>query len=267
MPLYKAGRRSSLIIEAGLFLYDRLGGMNLMPKAKKLSIQEVVCRARSIRQDGLIGGFEFSDAQMNDYGLGRWVASEAEKLGVLIYEKTEVHSVDLNGTIKTTVGDSFCFDRVLNVAGPWTEKILHQSGIDAPYKLDLIRGSHLVLTVPCVQPCLLEIPGERRIFFVLPWEEKTLLGTTEIRQSLEEQIQCSRDEQRYLLDAYRYYFPETNPVVTASFAGLRPLLKSSEEPGMVTREYAIHKKGKLVSVFGGKWTTAMALAEKVTSLI
>jgi glycerol-3-phosphate dehydrogenase len=41
------------------------------------------------------------------------------------------------------------------------------------------------------------------------------------------------------------------------------LLRSAQDPSKATREYAIHRTGKLVTVLGGKWTTAMALADKV----
>ena len=55
--------------------------------------------------------------------------------------------------------------------------------------------------------------------------------------------------------------------MVSSFAGLRPLLYSAEDPNKTTREYAIHRTERLISVFGGKWTTALALADKVAQIL
>jgi glycerol-3-phosphate dehydrogenase len=164
-------------------------------------------------------------------------------------------------------GETHRFDRVVNVAGPWAGRLLSDSGLRSPFHLDAVRGSHLTLATPCVQAYLLEVSGERRIFFVLPWKGATLVGTTEVRQSLDEPVACSDAERAYLLKAYRHYFPTQYPVVTGSFAGLRPLIHSSEDPNRMTREYAIHRDGQLISIFGGKWTTTLSLARQVSAAV
>lgn len=158
-------------------------------------------------------------------------------------------------------------DRLTNVAGPWAHRLLQESGLDSPYQLDLVRGSHLILKNPCNQAYLLEIPNDHRIFFVLPWQGNTLAGTTEVRRTPNEPIACSLEEQKYLLNAWSHYFPCIQPNVIGTFAGLRPLLRSAKDTGKATREYAIHRTGKLVTVLGGKWTTALALADKVSHAI
>ena len=116
---------------------------------------------------------------------------------------------------------------------------------------------------------LLEVPGERRIIFVLPWKGQTLVGTTEVRQDLVSPICCADEEREYMLRILKYYFPELDPgkIEVTSFAGVRPLLRSADDPSQVTREYALDRRGALISVFGGKWTTAHALARKVSNQI
>jgi glycerol-3-phosphate dehydrogenase len=73
----------------------------------------------------------------------------------------------------------------------------------------------------------------------------------------------------YLLKVYNYYFEpvRTNKDVLRSFAGLRPLLTGSQIASRASREYRILSQGKIISVFGGKWTTARALARKVAKAI
>lgn len=156
---------------------------------------------------------------------------------------------------------------MINVAGPWAQQLAQKSGVQLPYELDLVRGSHIVLQDPCAQAWLLEVPNERRIFFVLPWKGQTLVGTTEVRQGIEEPVVCLDQEQDYLLSAYQHYFPQVSAKLAFRFSGVRPLIQSAKDPSKATREYALHRQGKLLTVLGGKWTTSMALARKVAEKI
>ena len=266
LPIYRRARRPRWMVALGLFAYDRIAGRTDLPKATWLTAAQVMNRDPSLQSQDLIGGYEFSDAQMDDHALGLWVAEQARSAGVTIREGVQVHAVSATGGV-TVNGETLTYDRIINVAGPWAVKLLEQSGLHSPFRLDAVRGSHLTLANPCVQPYLLEVPGERRIFFVLPWKGATLVGTTEVCQSLHEPIACTDAEQAYLLAAYCHFFPNQRPVVTGSFAGLRPLIHSANEPSRMTREYMIWRQGNLVSIIGGKWTTAMALAGKVSRMV
>jgi glycerol-3-phosphate dehydrogenase len=103
----------------------------------------------------------------------------------------------------------------------------------------------------------------------LPYQGQTLIGTTEQRQDLTEDIKPSQQEIDYLINAYNYYFkrPITKQDITQSFAGLRPLVKSALDPSKATREYAIQSNQNLITVFGGKWTTARQLAIKIAEQV
>jgi len=266
LPIYRGARRPRWMVALGLFAYDRIAGRTDLPKATWLTAAQLMDRDPSLRSQDLVGGYEFSDAQMDDHALGLWVAEQARSAGVTIREGVQVDAVSATGEV-TVIGETLSYDRIINVAGPWAVKLLEQSGLHSPFRLDAVRGSHITLAIPCAQPYLLEVPGERRIFFVLPWQGATLIGTTEVRQSLDEPITCSDAERSYLLAAYRHYFPTQHPVVTGSFAGLRPLIHSSEDLNRMTREYAIHREGQLVSVLGGKWTTALSLAQGIREML
>ena len=267
MPIYQQARRPSWMIGIGLYLYDHLAGKSHLPKSRYISAEDILDRSPNLNPQGLQGGYEFSDGQMDDQALGQWVAEQAKQQGVQIAEMTEIVSINSTGHLATTAGKMHQHDRILNIAGPWAQKLLQKSDINLPYQLDLVRGSHLILARPCSQAYLFEVPGERRIFFVLPWQGNTLLGTTEIRQTLNEPVTCSDQEKTYLLNAWKYYFPNTQPQVIETFSGLRPLLYSAKNPNKATREYTIHRKDNLISVLGGKWTTSLALAKKVSQAI
>jgi glycerol-3-phosphate dehydrogenase len=158
-------------------------------------------------------------------------------------------------------------DRLINVAGPWAQRLVQTSALDTPHQLDLVRGSHSVLETPCEPAYLVEAPNDRRIFFVLPWQGNTLVGTTEVRQTLKEPIACSLEDQSCLLNAWWHYFPDIQPNVIGSFAGIRALLRSAQDPSKATREYAIHRRGKLITVLGSKCTTIIAMPDKVSHAI
>ena len=142
--------------------------------------------------------------------------------------------------------------------------MLKQSDL-AQLPLDLVRGSHLLLPANSRYGHMLEVPGETRIVFVLPYQGNTLLGTTEVRQQLSDPITCSDAERDYLLAVYNHYFQpaaDQNSVL-ADFAGVRPLLGGSANASKASREYRLNWQGQLLTVSGGKWTTARALAKQV----
>lgn len=265
-PIYRHSRRSRWLLATGLIFYERLAENSNWPRARRISADEALERDPGLNPEGLVGGYEFADGQMDDYALGLWVADQARSHGVAILENSEVLSLTSEATV--TVGSSTLqHDRVLNIAGPWAASLLARSGLECPYQLDLVRGSHLVLSQTLRQAYLLEVPNERRIFFVLPWKGNTLVGTTEVRQSLDDSIQCSSDEEAYLLSAYRHYFPNGCRQIVETFAGVRPLVFSAKDPTKTSREYVIYRDENLTTILGGKWTTAMALARKITETI
>ncbi len=251
----------------GLWLYNRLAGRTILPHARRLQPEEILRQDARLDAGGLEGGYEFWDGMMDDAALGRWVAERAKREGARICEHTEAILVMKDGTVRLSTGETKKHDMLINVAGPWACKLLEQSGIEIPYRLDLVRGSHLILSEPCKQAYLLEVPNSRRIFFVLPWREHTLVGTTEVRQSLDHPIVCIQEEVDYLLAAWKRYFPRSTADVIDTFSGVRPLIYSSRNPSRATREYLLHRDNRLITVLGGKWTTAMALAHKVSRTI
>lgn len=267
MPIYRGSKRSRWKVGFGLALYDLLAGTRDFPRARWLTSESLLSNENNLNSDGLLGGYEFFDGIMDDQALGLWVAEHAKKLGVEIKEECEVVSVSESGHATLASGEVVAFDCIVNVAGPWARDLLDKSNSKVPYDIDLIRGSHIVCDLFSEHAYLLEVPWDKRIFFILPWKGGNLVGTTEIRQTLRDTVEPDEDEVLYLIRAVEYYFPMLKLKILDKFAGLRPLLKSSDDPRKASREYALHRRGKLISVIGGKWTTAPALAAKVLKKI
>lgn len=268
LPAYEKVGRPAWLVRLGLACYDLLAYGSGFPRHRWHDSEDLGDSIPGLKTAGLQGGFSFLDAQMDDLALGLWAADQVRQMGVAIHEEAEVRTVDTSGYLE--VGEQkLHFDCIINVAGPWAQQLLQRSNIPSRYRLDLVRGSHILFDGPCPAGCLLQVPGEKRVFFVLPYDGKILVGTTEVRQDLTASIECSNAEIDYLLRAYNYYFDNAKfrADVVACFAGLRPLIHSASDPGRATREYAIERNGNLISVFGGKWTTARKLGLAVANHI
>jgi len=265
-PIFQRSPRSRWTIKLGMVLYDRLAGKFGVGKHRWVSCAELTEVMPNLKSAGLKGAYLFYDGQMDDYALGLWATEQAKSDGVTVLEHTQVDCITVDGSVEIQ-GNQRQYDRVVNVAGPWAVELLKQSGLPYEYDLDLVRGSHLLLDRNIKHGMMLTAQTDGRLFFVLPYKGKTLLGTTEVRQDLSEPVVCSESETDYLITVYNDSFDDSidQSDVLSSFAGLRPLLKSHKNPNRATREYRIEQHEKVISVFGGKWTTARALAKKITA--
>ena len=265
-PIFQRSPRSRWTIKLGMVLYDRLAGKFGVGKHRWVSCAELTEVMPNLKSAGLKGAYLFYDGQMDDYALGLWATEQAKSEGVTVLEHTQVDCITADGAVEIQ-GNQRQYDRVVNVTGPWAVELLKQSGLPYEYDLDLVRGSHLLLDRNIKHGMMLTAQTDGRLFFVLPYKGKTLLGTTEVRQDLSEPVVCSESETDYLITVYNDSFDDSidQSDVLSSFAGLRPLLKSHKNPNRATREYRIEQHEKVISVFGGKWTTARALAKKITA--
>lgn len=269
-PIYRDGRRSRWQLKIGLSLYDLLSGRRGIGRHRWLDAAQVARLSPQLQQQGLSGAYLFFDGQMDDQRLGHWVVAQAEKAGVTFHTHTEVAAVKADAKLQLQGrSDWLQFDRIINVAGPWSNRLLEQSQLKVPAKLDLVRGSHLLLPPLCRYGHMLEVPGEARIVFVLPYQGHTLVGTTEVRQQLDEPIRCSDAERQYLLGVYNHYFVQARAEadILREFAGVRPLLGGSAQATSASREYQLNWQDAILTVTGGKWTTARALARQVVAQV
>ncbi|HEV7920222.1 MAG TPA: glycerol-3-phosphate dehydrogenase/oxidase [Thermoanaerobaculia bacterium] len=269
LPVYADSPRSRLEIRVGLLLYDLLAGRHNIERHHSLSRQQLLQRV-PLLEAGLRGGFSYWDAQVDDARLVRTVIASATADGAEARERTRVEALQRDGDgwrIRTKDGEQR-FDLVINAAGPWMNELLERNGIRTSYRLMLVRGSHLVLTRRVSDAgVLLQSQDDGRVFFVLPWKETTLVGTTEVEQKEPlEGVHATEAEIDYLLTRFNRYFrqPIARRDIRATFAGVRPLVGYGRNPSALGREYRITRSGNLINVFGGKMTTFMSLARRVS---
>ena len=225
LPVYRGAGRSRLTLKLGLLAYDLLAGRRRLGWHRWQDAPALLSAVPELRDERLRGGYRFVDGQMDDRALGLWALARAVAGGVQLRPQTPVDRIDRDGGV-TAGGSREAYDCVVNAAGPWAEDLLRRSGIPARHRLDLVRGSHLVIDRPLKRGFLLQSPDDARVCFVLPWQGRTLVGTTEVRQALSEPVECSAVERGYLLNLWNAHFrtPVGAADVVEAFAGLRPLV-------------------------------------------
>lgn len=265
LPVYDDSPHRRAMLGIGLTMYDALAGNATLGRHHWYHVEHLPAPAQSLRRDGLRGVFTYVDAMMaDDHALGLWAADQARRAGAKLHEHAPVERIGTDGTV-CVAGHEERFDAIVNAAGPWARELLDASAIPSDTRLDLVRGSHLVIDRPAPGAFALQLASDQRLVFALPYEGRTLVGTTEVRQTLAEPIRCSDTERDYLINAYNAFF--TEPIsardIHAAFAGVRPLVSAGRSAHAQRRGDRIETTGRVVTVFGGKWTAARALGERV----
>ena len=268
LPVYRGEGRPKWILRLGTALYDFLARGSSFPEGRWYKAQQVVSAFPGLKQEGLIGACSYWDGQMDDYALGLWAADQARDAGVSIYEETEVSSLNPSDGCICAAALTKKYDLVINSTGPWAKKLLAESHVASEYSLDLVQGTHVLVSGRIDKGCVLQVPKDNRIVFVLPYKGQTLIGTTERKIETADAARLNDAEIDYLLDAYNQYFTIklARCDVLEAFFGVRPIVSSVTNFSKASRESCIEKKGKLINVFGGKWTTSRSLAKSVLSL-
>lgn len=273
LPVVRGRGRPRWMVKAGLVLYDRLSGSRLLARHRWLGRDETLARLPGLRPEGLQGAYAFWDGQMDDRALGLWALDQARAAGVRLRAHCEVLRIGAEGSVvvsgEVAPDRELRFDSVCNLAGPGAGLLLERSGLPSAHRLRLVRGSHLLVdgALPC--GLLVQAPADGRVCFILPYAGRVMIGTTEVEQAAGEPVAPSDAERDYLLEVWNATFEGRLAAadVRSSFAGVRPLLAEAGDANENTRGHAIERHGRVLTVFGGKWTTSRSLGEEVAGMI
>ena len=180
-------------------------------------------------------------------------------------------------TVHVTYSDNgkekYCLAGALvNATGAWINPVLEKITPEkSVMKVDLVQGTHLVLDEMPIKHCFyLEAPQDKRAVFLMPWKNKTLLGTTETNFSAQpDNILPLQKEKDYLLEIAHHYFPDYSADnktinVVEEFAGLRVLPSGRESDFAKPRDTVLHQSHhRVINVYGGKLTTYRLTAERI----
>ncbi|HET9308609.1 MAG TPA: glycerol-3-phosphate dehydrogenase/oxidase [Candidatus Sulfotelmatobacter sp.] len=273
-------QRSAMKVRAGLWLYQRLAGKKSTPPGE----MEVARVQRALDSGHAWNILSYEDAQCEfpERLVAEWM-TEAADGGAVVRNHCEVLAVDVaQGRARGVLfrdrltGKDQRVDAawIVNCTGPWADRICQRSTVrTGKAMIGGLRGSHIVLPRFSGAPnaALYTEAADGRPVFIVPWNEQVLVGTTEVADSGDPgKTAASTQEIEYLLRTAAHLFPKAKLSahdIKYAFAGVRPLPNTGGKPSAVSRRHFLHDHAddgaaRLISVIGGKLTTAASLARE-----
>ena len=275
-------QRSALTVRIGLWLYQTMGNAGLAVdhgRAEQDRLEHLLDQGRHFSV------FRFDDAQCEfpERLVAEWLV-EAIASGAVARNHTEALSVEVRNRRCTGI---FLRDRlsgqeqhveanwIINATGPWVDGLCHRANLQIKNPMiGGVRGTHIVLPqfTDAPKAAIYAEAVDGRPIFVVPWNQQMLVGTTEIPDGSDPgRVQPSAEEIDYLLRSLGHLFPQarvSHNDIHYAFAGIRPLpFSPDKQPSHVTRRHKLHDHAadgaaQMISVIGGKLTTAGSLARE-----
>lgn len=271
--------RSAMAIRTGLWLYHRWAGVHPETGGEPHAFE------RQLDGGHTWSVYSYEDAQCEfpERLVIEWLAEAVAEGAVacnynqvleILHGDGQVTGARLRDTVsgnETQVNAG----QIVNATGPWADFVLSRSDLESRKLVGGVRGSHIVLPhfsgAPSAAVYTEAMDG--RPFFVIPWNKQVLVGTTEVADSGDPgSAQPESSEIDYLFESFLRLFPVsglTKADVRYTFSGVRPLpYVPGKELSAVTRKHVIHDHqddgaAGLISIIGGKLTTALSLAREV----
>lgn len=287
MPHYKGKFPPPWIFNTLLRVYDGLAGKRYFEYFKKDAFLKL---NPHIKQDKFLGASQFSDAVTDDSRLVMRVLDEAIHDGAqaINYLKAESLITNEQGlVVGATLLDTSAEDSnhtydihakvVVSATGAWADTLRMQASRQTEQtfhkQIRPSRGSHLVVSqerLPIKQAYTFLHPVDKRAVFVFPWENRTVLGTTDLDHPPldDNEVGITNEEVNYLLAATNNLFDNVDisrKDVISSWAGVRPLISDGGDgkrvsPSKEKRDHSVWLDNNLVTVSGGKLTTFRLIA-------
>jgi len=272
IPLYADSQRRPWQLQLGLGLYALLAGPGQHARFHRLP--PAADAWPGLRHQGLRAVFQYWDAQTDDRAMTLAVLASARRLGARLLAETPVEAIQRREDLWQlhTPAGRFQARAVVNAAGPWVNRVSALAGDRVPRRASShVQGSHLILAEPLPLPGAWYLEAaDRRAVFALPWQNGTLLGTTEVdvdepRFGVHPEVTAA--EETYLLATLARYWPALQPRVAGRFAGIRVLPASDDSPFRRSRDVALvadhPQRPAWISIYGGKLTTWRLTAGQV----
>jgi glycerol-3-phosphate dehydrogenase len=283
IPIYAGARRGPLLIRLGMLAYDLLSFRKTVPNHEMLSSTELQDEEPGLAAEGLRAAARYYDAQVTfaerlvlenllaAQSAGAEIRTHCEVTGIQV-EEGAVESI----TYEDHAGNSASVSvkAIVNAAGPWVDRVLDVAPTPTKRLIGGTKGSHIIVGKFDGAPhdaFYVEAAADGRPFFIIPWNDQYLIGTTDIRYDEDlDHIRASGAEVDYLLAETNRVFARaalTRADIHYAYAGVRPLPYKEEGPeSAITRRHII-KNNKdiargLLSIIGGKLTTYRSLAEQ-----
>jgi glycerol-3-phosphate dehydrogenase len=211
----------------GTKAYDLLAGSQGLEGSYFMSRSKALAAFPLLRTQNLVGALIYYDGQHNDSRMNVSLAMTASLFGATVLNHTEVTGLEKDASgriigakvrdVLARPGSSDAADfgvrakGVINATGPFTDAILQ---LDEPTAKPIVApasGAHIMLPGNlCPNGMgMLNASSDGRVVFVLPWQGKTLAGTTDEACSVErEPVPMQKDVDFILNEVNKLLTPE-----------------------------------------------------------
>ena len=293
-------KNNKRVVKVGMLLYDALSydknrtwdPCKRIPAHKTISRREVLRQEPHVRAEGLAGASVFCDCMSifperltlafikSAVAHGAKAANYAKVEGFLMDAGNRVAGVKVKDLLTGEVHD-IAGTVTVNCGGPWADLLLDMAkpdGKDAPM-LRRSEGIHIITAKRLLsgQYIVGSMTPSGRHFFLIPWRNHTLIGTTDKPfNGNPDDYRVTRESIMELIDDVNRSFGDgklSYEDVKHTYGGLRPLVeKETRETYASSRKYEIYDNKDagldgLITVEGGKYTTSRQLAENCLKIV
>ncbi len=289
------------IIKLGMIVYDIFSfdkgftwdKSKKIPHHRSISPQKVLEAEPGVLREGLTGASTYYDcASIMPERLTLAFVKSAVKYGAAVanYSKVEEFLMEDGGSVQTIKGarikdlqsgknHDVRAKLTINCGGPWADMILGLASKDsdaAPLRRS--EGIHFITKKLVNKHVVGSMTPEGRHFFVIPWRNHSLIGTTDTEYIGNPDEYCvTRESIEGLLAEVNNSFGNEEKIkyedILYIYGGLRPLVEDqTEEVYESSRKYEIYDNKQdgfdgLITVEGGKYTTSRNLAQHAMKII
>src|SRR6266700_4492952 len=252
----------AFVLDIGLWMYDLMAGRLNIGRHKRISARETLRRAPKLRSQGLKKALLYYDAQTNDAQLTVSVLRTAAQFGAVVPNYTQVTGFTrANGK--------------LNGAGVFAERVAALTGDESKATIEPSKGIHLVVARERVNisttAVVLPETDDGRILYVIPWEARAIIGTTDTGTGDLDDPQASPADIAYLLKHVNDYLEVnlTHDDILSVYAGYRPLVKSrgARAADLSRTHVVLQENNGMVTIVGGKLTTYRRMAQDTVDVL
>jgi glycerol-3-phosphate dehydrogenase len=287
IPLLRSEPYYRLVLPVGLRLYNILSHGTSLPACHHLSASETLKFEPSLQNtEGLTGAFIYYDgqAEYTERLCIENVLDAAGKDATILNHALMTKLLQKDGTVSgIQVKDALTGEEyqangrlVLNTAGPWADLVWQKLGAGFTEKIRKTKGIHLLTRKLAKSALVLFAKSDGRLFFVVPWLDFSLIGTTDTDYTGDlDELYADKSDVEYLVSEMQHYFPDfKKDDIYFTMAGLRALVpkgnkaqsNTSRAHKLVDHERRDGIKGFL-SIIGGKNTAYRGIAEEAVDLV
>ncbi|MEI6410934.1 MAG: FAD-dependent oxidoreductase, partial [Bacteroidota bacterium] len=255
-----------------------------LPPSRWLSKKETLERIPTL-SPRLNSAVLYYDGQINDARFCLALVQSANEAGAVVLNHTELLEFKHKSQGKITgacVHDLYQDQTFeiqskvfLNCTGPHADTIRHLANDKLTPRIRPSKGVHVVLpgeVLSSSDALLIPKTPDGRVVFAIPFEGKTLLGTTDHPYAHpEKEPMLESDELDFLCETLQPYLAQKidKEKVMSGFGGLRPLVApaasgagSGRQTKTMLRDHEVEHDpvSGLLSLMGGKWTTYRLMA-------